>query len=437
MSTRGNIARTKKSERKSYKDMAFYITKARLLFFVKWMAFIVCSVGFAWKMSDSFISYWSKEIGTKIMLKGNQEISLPGIAVCRHPNQVARPVSPHDDNSSLWNEYGLKLANLRFTTAYEKLNGTIDDGFDEFLFNDTKSIRGVTISSLGRYARVASADFQSRSADNWSSFFHPTFGVCYSFRPGKPVSEIVGSSGIAYVKVSIDFTKAFPDFIDDDDQDNNKKHPELRDLENSYGANEVLIMAFDPGSFATSFQTAVLKKSNDEEFTLKQEIIDRSATRAIFNCHDYTMIGADTEDDCLNECLVKTFVGEFGCLHYRLSKLAIQNETLASTRPCHLDDLERRKATLAALESAQDRRGSPNKRRRAPEEIGLVRIREILAAFNQEEDLGARCGCKMKCIQRVITIMKWPSERTVVRDKRYQHNFLKFGVNIFFSDSIS
>ena len=52
------------------------------------------------------------------------------------------------------------------------------------------------------------------------------------------------------------------------------------------------------------------------KFSLEQEVVDKTGTKKIFHCKNYEK--NETEDDCLNNCLVKTFVEEFGCLHSRL-----------------------------------------------------------------------------------------------------------------------
>jgi hypothetical protein len=60
----------------------------RAINFVKWLSFVFCSVGFVWKVYDGFDKYLEQEVGTKIELKSNNIDNLPGLAVCRHPNQV-------------------------------------------------------------------------------------------------------------------------------------------------------------------------------------------------------------------------------------------------------------------------------------------------------------------------------------------------------------
>ena len=71
-----------------------------------------------------------------------------------------------------------------------------------------------------------------------------------------------------------------------------------------------------PGSFLTSQNPTRLEKGKLAKFSLEQEVVDKTGTKKIFHCKNYEK--NETEDDCLNNCLVKTFVEEFGCLHTRL-----------------------------------------------------------------------------------------------------------------------
>ena len=82
------------------------LDRTHILTYAKWFVFIICTIGFGWKVSDSFISFLSRDIGTKTDLKANYEADLPGklyrsnldasnqnpdflgFAVCRHPNQI-------------------------------------------------------------------------------------------------------------------------------------------------------------------------------------------------------------------------------------------------------------------------------------------------------------------------------------------------------------
>ena len=54
----------------------------------KWLSFILCSLAFFWKTFDSFTTYMSADIGTKIILKQNYETNFPAFAICRHPNKI-------------------------------------------------------------------------------------------------------------------------------------------------------------------------------------------------------------------------------------------------------------------------------------------------------------------------------------------------------------
>ena len=108
-------------------------------------------------------------------------------------------------------------------------------------------------------------------------------------------------------------------------------------LQNQYGENSLLVVVYDKGSFLTSQQIVQLSKSNNEILTLEQEVVDKSNTQKISKCKTYNKW---TEDDCLNECLANSFVQEFGCLHSRLSRLKLQNETLRNgTKICLYEDL--------------------------------------------------------------------------------------------------
>ncbi len=57
--------------------------KEKLVVILKWLAFVFCSIGFTWKTADSFWTYCSSEVGTKIELKENYQVKLPSLAVCR------------------------------------------------------------------------------------------------------------------------------------------------------------------------------------------------------------------------------------------------------------------------------------------------------------------------------------------------------------------
>ena len=64
--------------------------KKAILNCFKWLAFILCLFAFLWKTTDSFITYFDKDIGTKITLHRNYEADLPEFAICRHPNRYLK-----------------------------------------------------------------------------------------------------------------------------------------------------------------------------------------------------------------------------------------------------------------------------------------------------------------------------------------------------------
>jgi hypothetical protein len=185
------------------------LDRNHLLGYVKWLAFLFCTVGFVWKMSDSFITYMCREIGTKTDLKANYEADLPGLAVCRHPNQIAT-LWDKGHNISLTNTYNLTLAHLRFLTAYRANSDlSLDPILDQFLFNDSSCIRGVTISSRGLYSRVSLPTLVSKPASRpqeWTTSFHPIYGICYNFSPSE-VLIVFPIRTTVYIEKSNSFLK--------------------------------------------------------------------------------------------------------------------------------------------------------------------------------------------------------------------------------------
>ena len=133
-----------------------------------------------------------------------------------------------------------------------------------------------------------------------------------------------------------------------------------------------------------------------------------------------------TEDDCLNSCLVQTFVKEFGCLHSRLKRLKLPNNPLMSTKICLYED-------LAPKTEAYEKKLNGN-RKRSVEEYGLVRIRQILSSFNQF-DSPTRCNCSIKCRRNIITLTELPQP-----NKKVAYEFAYFQVKLLakvhFKDSI-
>jgi len=87
------------------------------------------------------------------------------------------------------------------------------DVYKEFLFDDIKSVLGVSVFSRGQYAGTSSPSLASgpRSRPKeWSTFWHPIFGTCFTFKPSKSLVSYVGLAGLDFVKIDIDFAAAFP-----------------------------------------------------------------------------------------------------------------------------------------------------------------------------------------------------------------------------------
>jgi hypothetical protein len=48
------------------------------------------------------------------------------------------------------------------------------------------------------------------NVDDWSSFWHPLYGTCFTFKPQKSVVEdYLGEAGLEFVKVNLNFEAAF------------------------------------------------------------------------------------------------------------------------------------------------------------------------------------------------------------------------------------
>ena len=87
-----------------------FCDRNRVLSYTKALAFIICVGGFVWKLTDSYAAFISKDVGTKTNLKANYEENLPGLAVCRHPNQIT---TRWNGNISLEDKYNMTLTHLR------------------------------------------------------------------------------------------------------------------------------------------------------------------------------------------------------------------------------------------------------------------------------------------------------------------------------------
>jgi hypothetical protein len=186
----------------------------KVLEFLKWTFFTTCLALCIWKVADSFITFGEKEVGTKIELKYNYETDLPGFAVCRHPNQILTKFD--GDGKSLLAFHGLNLSDIRYLKAFENADSMSEDILDlykKYAFNDSSSVKNIALSSRGQYAGTSTPSLVSNpqsSNGEWSTLWHPLYGNCFLFQLQKPLVDVVGEAGLEFVKINLDFEKAFP-----------------------------------------------------------------------------------------------------------------------------------------------------------------------------------------------------------------------------------
>ena len=115
--------------------------------------------------------------------------------------------------------------------------------------------------------------------------------------------------------------------------------------------------------------------------------------------------GSDTEDDCLNRCLMDRFTGAFGCVHARLKHLK-------HLRPA-LDYCKHKDLSFA---NATERDVDP----------GVIEIHRILEGFDDTlDDDERRCHCPRPCRRRRITLNTWKAQKW---DAERKEVFAFFGV---------
>ena len=112
----------------------------------KWLAFFLCTAGFLWKTSDSFISYLDADIGTKIVLRQNYETKLPAFAFCRHPNRFLQ----QDVLRKEFNLTGKDLRSLRAYKTLAQINKTLLEVFDRALINGSSFIDSIYLLKQGK-----------------------------------------------------------------------------------------------------------------------------------------------------------------------------------------------------------------------------------------------------------------------------------------------
>ena len=88
------------------------LDRKHILTYTKWLAFLICSLGFISKMSDSFHNYLAQEIGTKTILQANFETELPGLAICRLPTHILTPYST-SLKETLYDKFNLTIRKLQ------------------------------------------------------------------------------------------------------------------------------------------------------------------------------------------------------------------------------------------------------------------------------------------------------------------------------------
>ena len=329
----------------------------------------------------------------------------------------------------------MTLAELKYLKAYRVLpQEGIEPILNEFLVNTSKYIRGATITSPGQCPGLLEASLSSepqKSPEDWPSFFHPIYGTCFEFSPSQNPMEFMSTSGIGFVKFTANFMEAFPHFEPRKALNQSTIQEIQKEQQNRLGENQLLIVTFEKGSFLTSQQVSVLKRGENSQLTLSQDILDKTKTQRIFECQEYE---TETEDECLNDCLVKTFVQEFGCLHPRLKLMKLKNETYKNQKTCVLQDLEPKTAEYSKKLASK----------KAVEEFGLVRIKQILASFKQDHDEKTRCGCPIKCKKSIFSIGMWLTKIQEFRGRKSHINYMTFRVSqlylnitYFFNDFFS
>ena len=289
----------------------------------------------------------------------------------------------------------MTLAELRYIKAFEVNEEGLEPILKQFLVNDSDYIRSATLATHGKFARITDLDLVSKSPkqpEEWPSFFHPLYGICFSFEPKRKM----GKTFINYLKISVDFKKAFPYFQDR----NSTGKLTMKEYANKKGENNLLLVIFDKGSFMTSSHIETLKKGFNYDLTFHQDVVDKSKAQHVYHCDNYDM---ESEDNCLSNCLASTFYKEFDCLHPRLRLMNLRNKTLLHQRPCLLSDLQSK--TQKYLKEINHDGG-----KRTAEEFGLVRIKQLLSSFHRENELETRCGCLPRCKRQVFSLNKFLKE---------------------------
>ena len=112
-----------------------------ILVSIKWVSFTFCLFGFLWKTSDSFIQYFSNDIGTKIELKQNYEVDLPAFAICRPQNSF---LAENQLEKLLKSKVSAKDLDFKYLPIYQKAkkaNISMIELLKSSLLNDSEYIQ--------------------------------------------------------------------------------------------------------------------------------------------------------------------------------------------------------------------------------------------------------------------------------------------------------
>ena len=298
-----------------------------ILLCIKWVSFTFCLFGFLWKTSDSFIQYFSNEIGTKIELKPNYEVNLPAFAICRPQNSF---LAENQLENLLKKPTPAK--NFKYLPIYQKAkkaNISMIELLKSSLLNDSEYIQTLLITKLGHYAGYSMPSLVSKpwnDTGNWKSMYHPLYGICHHFIFDHHLESILGKSAIKFVKIKLNFMNLvkkqqqrfglmqdprMKDKFGSMEEIVTEQEEEYDDvIEDTEKYSGILVFVYQKGSFYSSRKRTKINQKSRQFYTLVQEELDKSLTS---ECHfDYN------EDQCLENCLVSKFVQELGCLHARL-----------------------------------------------------------------------------------------------------------------------
>ena len=370
-----------------------------ILVSIKWVSFTFCLFGFLWKTSDSFIQYFSNDIGTKIELKQNYEVDLPAFAICRPQNSF---LAENQLENLLKSKVSAKDLDFKYLPIYQKAkkaNISMIELLKSSLLNDSEYIQTLLITKLGHYAGYSMPSLVSKpwnDTGNWQSMYHPLYGVCHQFIFDQPLESILGKSAIKFVKIKLNFMNLIKKqqkfgLMQDPriqgwnmDEIVTEQEEEYDDvIEDTEKFCGILVFVYQKGSFYSTRKRTKVNQKSRQFYQLYQEELDKKQTPS--ECFNYN------EDQCLTNCLVSKFVEELGCLHARLHFIA--NDSIRSTYPiCQYQDLlnQTQKLHQKKLRDFKDfrrlKRSVVGDRLGSNViEYGLFKIRSLLGNFQHDD----------------------------------------------------